>query len=307
MSTPALSINHVQKKYKNSVLALNDVTFDVAPGDFFCLLGPNGAGKTTLINLITSLVNKTSGEISVFDYDVDKALIDAKRCMGVVPQEINLPIFETGRDILIRQAGYYGIEGPEVAARADEYLKALYLWDKRNVKVNQLSGGMKRRLMVARALMNKPRLLILDEPTAGVDVEIRRNIWSFIKKLNADGMTILLTTHYLEEAENLCNKVALIDKGDIKYQGLLSAFIDQLDIETLVITPQYAVPELPSLEGLEVRRHGLDEIEIDVPKNMSFSEVSALLSSNGIDIYRVRNKVNRLEEMFMRVTTQELS
>lgn len=302
MPTPALSISQVAKTYRNKVTALQGVTLDVTQGDFFCLLGPNGAGKTSLIGLITTVLTKTSGKISVFGQDLDEDLIAAKRCMGVVPQEINLPIFESCWDILVRQAGFYGLRGSDVDARAEKYLRALYLWDKRHEKVVNLSGGMKRRLMIARALMNEPQLLILDEPTAGVDVEIRRSIWGFIKALNEEGMTILLTTHYLEEAENLCNNVALIDKGSIQYQGSVSSFIDRLDIETLVLTPVYPVPELPNIDGLLLRRHHADDLEVDVPKNMSVAAVVAHLAEHGVDVYRLRNKTNRLEEVFMQLT-----
>lgn len=307
MDSRALSLQGVEKVYKGGFKALDGVSIDIKSGDFFCLLGPNGAGKTTLIGLMTSLVTKTAGTIAVFGHDVDTDLITAKRCMGVVPQEINLPIFESCIDILIIQAGYYGLGGPEVLARAEKYLKALYLWDKRDEKVTNLSGGMKRRLMIARALMNEPKLLILDEPTAGVDVEIRRSIWAFLKCLNHEGMTILLTTHYLEEAETLCNTLGLINHGKIRYTGTLNDFVGQLDIETIVITPKYPVPELPALEGLTVRRHNHDDIEIDVPKNTSVSALVSMLESLGIEVYRLRNKVNRLEEVFMRKTSEDAS
>jgi ABC-2 type transport system ATP-binding protein len=297
----ALSVKGLSKTYKNGVEALKGLDLDVEQGDFFALLGPNGAGKTTLIGIVTSLVNKTGGQVSVFGHDIDRELEAAKSCIGVVPQELNFNMFETPETIVVNQAGFYGIERSVARERAEKYLKQLNLWDKRNAMARGLSGGMKRRLMIARALMHEPRLLILDEPTAGVDIEIRRSMWDFLRETNARGTTIILTTHYLEEAETLCRNIAIIDGGRIAERDRMSSLLRRLHTETFVLNLRNSINTAPRLEGYITRLADDHTLEIDVNKEQSLNEIFSRLSVLGIEVLSMRNKVNRLEEIFMRL------
>src|ERR1700688_4310390 len=297
----ALSVRGLTKTYSNGVQALKGVDLEVERGDFFALLGPNGAGKTTLIGIITSLVNKTAGEARVFGYDIDRELEAAKACIGIVPQEMNFNMFETPFTIVVNQAGFYGIPRPVAKARAEQYLKQLQLWDKRNGISRGLSGGMKRRLMIARALMHEPRLLILDEPTAGVDIEVRRSMWEFLRDINARGTTIILTTHYLEEAENLCRNIAIIDNGNIVERDHMANLLLRLHTETFVFNTRNPVLAAPSVAGFLLRRIDDYTLEADISKEQNLNELFALLTGLGIEVLSMRNKVNRLEEIFMRL------
>ncbi len=297
----ALSIRGLTKTYRNGVQALRGVDLDVEQGDFFALLGPNGAGKTTLIGIITSLVNKTAGSASVFGYDLDSELERAKSCIGVVPQELNFNQFESPLTIVINQAGFYGIPRPVARVRAEKYLKQLQLWDKRNGMARALSGGMKRRLMIARALMHEPRLLVLDEPTAGVDIEIRRSMWDFLNDINARGTTIILTTHYLEEAENLCRNIAIIDNGQIVERDRMSNLLRGLHTETFVLNLRDPVAVAPQVAGFALTRIDDHTLEAEVSKDQSLNGLFAQLAAQRLDVLSMRNKVNRLEEVFMRL------
>jgi ABC-2 type transport system ATP-binding protein len=297
----ALSIRGLTKVYRNGVQALKGVDLDVAQGDFFALLGPNGAGKTTLIGIITSLVNKTAGTATVFGFDVDRQLERAKSCIGIVPQELNFNQFESPLTIVINQAGFYGIPRPVARERAEKYLRQLQLWDKRNGAARGLSGGMKRRLMIARALMHEPRLLILDEPTAGVDIEIRRSMWEFLQRINARGTTIILTTHYLEEAESLCRDIAIIDKGTIIERDRMGNLLRRLHTETFVLNLRTPLAVLPRVAGFALTRVDDQEIEAEVSKEQTLNDLFAQLSASGVEVVSMRNKVNRLEEIFMRL------
>jgi ABC-2 type transport system ATP-binding protein len=297
----ALSVRGLTKTYRNGVEALKGVDLEVETGDFFALLGPNGAGKTTLIGIITSLVNKSSGEAKVFGHDIDRELEAAKACIGVVPQEINFNMFETPLTIVVNQAGFYGIERPVARERAEKYLRQLQLWDKRNSISRGLSGGMKRRLMIARALMHEPRLLVLDEPTAGVDIEIRRSMWDFLREINERGTTIILTTHYLEEAETLCRNIAIINGGRIVEHGRMSSLLRRLHVETFVLNLRDPLKSAPVLEGYEVQLIDDQNLEVEVSKEQNLNEIFARLSALGIEVLSMRNKVNRLEEIFMRL------
>ncbi len=297
----ALSVRGLTKTYRNGVQALQGVDLEVEQGDFFALLGPNGAGKTTLIGIITSLVNKTAGEACVFGHDIDRDLEAAKACIGVVPQEINFNMFETPFTIIVNQAGFYGIPRPVARVRAEKYLKQLQLWDKRNGISRGLSGGMKRRLMIARALMHEPRLLILDEPTAGVDIEIRRSMWDFLREINARGTTIILTTHYLEEAETLCRNIAIINGGRIVERDRMSSLLRRLHFETFVLNLRDALTEAPALEGYALRLIDDHTLEVELSKDDNLNDIFARLSALGIEVLSMRNKVNRLEEIFMRL------
>lgn len=301
----ALSLQQLTKTYKNGVQALKGIDLTVEEGDFFALLGPNGAGKTTAIGIVTSLVNKTSGKVEVFGHDIDAQLAIAKSYIGLVPQEINFNQFETVATILINQAGFYGIPRHVAHNRLEKCLTALQLWDKRNAVSRTLSGGMKRRLMIARALMHEPKLLILDEPTAGVDIEVRRTMWTFMRDINAAGTTIILTTHYLEEAENLCRRVAIIDKGRIIENDLMSRVLRKLQSEVFVFNlrnPIAAAPELPGYRAATPDDHTL---EIEVSKEQNLNDIFSRLSAAGIEVISMRNKTNRLEELFMRLVGQE--
>src|SRR5579862_9678651 len=300
----ALSTRALTKVYNNGVQALRGVDLDVEQGDFFALLGPNGAGKTTLIGIITSLVNKTSGTASVFGYDLDKQLERAKSCIGVVPQELNFNQFESPLTIVINQAGFYGIPRAIARVRAEKYLRQLQLWDKRNGMARGLSGGMKRRLMIARALMHEPRLLVLDEPTAGVDIEIRRSMWEFLNDINARGTTIILTTHYLEEAESLCRNIAIINNGQIVERNRMSNLLRGLRIQTFVLNLRNPVAVLPKVEGYTLRLIDDHTLEAEVSKDEGLNGLFSQLADLGLEVLSMRNKVNRLEEVFMRLVEQ---
>ena len=297
----ALSVRGLTKTYKNGVHALKGIDLDVEEGDFFAMLGPNGAGKTTLIGIVTSLVNKTAGEVTVFGHDIDRELERAKACIGIVPQELNFNMFESPETIVVNQAGFYGIERGLAKQRAEKYLKQLALWDKRRSMARALSGGMKRRLMIARALMHEPRLLILDEPTAGVDIENRRSMWDFLREINAQGTTIILTTHYLEEAENLCRNIAIIDGGEIIVRDQMSHLLRKLQTENFVFTLRNSLGAAPVLDGYVVKLADDHTLEVEISKEQNLNDLFARLSAQGIDVLSMRNKVNRLEEMFMRL------
>jgi ABC-2 type transport system ATP-binding protein len=297
----ALSIRQLRKIYPNGVEALKGIDLSVKQGDFFALLGPNGAGKTTAIGIITSLVKKTGGTVSVFGHDLDREADVAKSCIGVVPQEVNLNMFERNDLTLINQAGYYGVPRRIAKQRAEKYLKALHLWDKRHTVARTLSGGMKRRLMIARALVHEPRLLILDEPTAGVDIEIRRSMWELMRDINAAGVTIILTTHYLEEAESLCRNVAIIDEGRIIENDAIVNVVRKLQLEVFVVTLEQRLTEAPALEDYVVRLRNEHEIEVEVTRGQGLNRLFALLSGLSLTVTSMRTKTNRLEELFLRL------
>ena len=297
----ALSIRQLTKTYRNGVQALRGIDLDVEEGEFFALLGPNGAGKTTAIGIVTSLVNKSGGTVEVFGHDIDRDLAHAKACIGLVPQEINFNVFEQVFTIVVNQAGFYGIPRALARERAEKYLRQLQLWDKRNSIARALSVGMKRRLMIARALVHEPKLLILDEPTAGVDIEIRRSMWEFLRGINEQGTTIILTTHYLEEAESLCRRVAIIEGGRIVENDSMASVIRRLQQETFVFNFRVPVKALPELGGFAARLVDDHTAEVDVSKEQSLNEIFARLSAAGIEVVSMRNKVNRLEELFMKL------
>jgi len=304
MTAPALTLRQLRKTYANGPEALRGIDLEVAEGEFFALLGPNGAGKSTTIGIICSLVRKSGGSVQVFGHDLDRELSAAKACIGLVPQEFNFNQFEPVVEILVNQAGYYGIPRELAHQRAATYLKQLGLWEKRRVMARELSGGMKRRLMIARALVHEPKLLILDEPTAGVDIEIRRSTWDFLRATNARGTTIILTTHYLEEAESLCRHIAIIDQGRIVENDRMSALIGRLHLETFVLNLRQPLTEPPAVTGYALRR--LDEwtLEVDVSKDRGLNELFQALSAQGIDVVSLRNKTNRLEELFVRLVNK---
>ncbi len=297
----ALVIKQLRKTYSNGFEALKGIDLVVEQGDFFALLGPNGAGKSTTIGIISSLVNKTSGQVSVFGHDMDIALHQAKKCLGLVPQEFNFSQFETPLQIVINQAGYYGIPRAIAKERAKIVLNQLGLWDKRDQPSRNLSGGMKRRLMIARALMHEPKLLILDEPTAGVDIELRRSMWEFLTKLNEQGTTIVLTTHYLEEAESLCRNIAIIDKGMIIENTSKKALLAKLDMETFVLDIEPWQGTLPEIKGKSVRQTDEHTLEVDIQRSDSINELFLKLNELGVRVLSMRNKSNRLEELFVRL------
>jgi ABC-2 type transport system ATP-binding protein len=297
----ALSVKGLTKTYKNGVQALKGIDLDVAEGDFFALLGPNGAGKTTMIGIVTSLVNKTAGEVGVFGHDLDRELARAKSCIGVVPQEFNFNMFESPETIVVNQAGFYGVDRDVAKQRAEKYLKQLHLWEKRKSMARALSGGMKRRLMIARALMHEPRLLILDEPTAGVDIEIRRSMWEFLREINGQGTTIILTTHYLEEAENLCRNIAIIDGGRIIVRDRMANLLRTLQTESFVFMLRNPLAAPPLLQGVAAKLVDDHTIEVEISKEQNLNDVFSQLAAQGNEVLSMRNKVNRLEEMFMRL------
>lgn len=294
----ALSIKGLRKVYKGGFEALKGIDLDVEEGDFFALLGPNGAGKSTTIGIVSSLVNKTAGSVTVFDYDLDKQLVELKKQIGLVPQEFNFNQFETVTQIVVNQAGYYGVPRKLAHERAEKYLKQLGLWDKRNERARALSGGMKRRLMIARALLHEPRLLILDEPTAGVDIELRRSMWDYLERINKQGITIILTTHYLEEAESLCRNIAIIDSGQIIENTSMKRLLATLNMETFVLdlAPDQPKPELTGLVSRQVDDHTL---EVDVEKSAGLNKVFEQLNQQNVKVLSMRNKANRLEELFV--------
>lgn len=297
--TIALSVSNLKKTYAGGFEALKGISFEVQSGDFMALLGPNGAGKSTTIGIISSLVNKSSGSVSIYGHDTDRDFSAAKMNIGIVPQEFNFNQFEKVGDILRTQAGYYGIDSKTAAERSEKYLKLLGLWDKRNERSRMLSGGMKRRLMIARALVHEPRLLVLDEPTAGVDIELRRSMWSFLQELNRQGTTIILTTHYLEEAEHLCRTIAIIDHGQIIEQSSMKAFLARLDKETFVLDLGRDITEAPELEGANAVLVDGHTLEVEVSKAAPLNEIFIRLSELGIPVTSMRNKANRLEELFV--------
>ena len=297
----ALSIRNLTKTYANGVTALKGIDIDVDAGDFYALLGPNGAGKTTAIGIVSSLVNKTAGEVKIFGHDIDTDLEKAKSCIGLVPQEFNMNLFDSVLNIVVNQAGYYGLERKVALQRAEKYLTELRLWDRRTDYARNLSGGMKRRLMIARALIHEPQLLILDEPTAGVDIEIRRSMWEFLKRINGEGTTIILTTHYLEEAENLCRHVAIIDEGTIIENAPMSNVLRKLQQETFVLSLKSPLQETPSLAGFDCELRGDGDLEVAVDSEHNLNGLFAALDQQGIVIASLRNKTNRLEELFMRL------
>lgn len=298
---PALSIQHLGKTYKNGVTALHGIDLEVAQGDFFALLGPNGAGKSTTIGIVSSLVNKSSGQVAVFGHDIDTDLAAAKACIGLVPQEFNFNVFEPVVEVLVNQAGYYGVPRPLAFERAERYLNQLGLWDKRQEQARNLSGGMKRRLMIARALVHEPRLLILDEPTAGVDIEIRHSMWNFLTEINKAGTTIILTTHYLEEAESLCRNIAIIDHGRIVENTSMRQLLSRMDTHTLVLDLQRPLTTPPALPGFA--SHLVDDhtLEVEVTRDTNINTLFAALSALDIAVGSLRNKTNRLEELFIRL------
>jgi len=295
----ALNIKNLKKTYKNGVNALKGVDLTVKQGDFFALLGPNGAGKSTAIGIICSLVTKTSGQVEVFGRNLDTDAADVRMHIGLVPQEFNFNIFEPVGEILINQAGYYGINRREATRRAETYLKQLNLWEKRFDMAKELSGGMKRRLMIARALMHRPKLLILDEPTAGVDIEIRHTMWKFLKQINKAGTTIILTTHYLEEAESLCNNIAIIDNGITIEQTQMRSLLDRLHVETFILYLRKAIEALPDCGDHAVRFIDKTTLEVDINQHQNLSEVFQTLHNCDIEVVSMKNKTNRLEQLFI--------
>ncbi|WP_166261420.1 ABC transporter ATP-binding protein [Marinobacter salicampi] len=302
--TNALHIEGLVKTYGDGMHALKGIDLTVAQGDFFALLGPNGAGKSTTLGIVCSLVNKTSGIVRVFGHDIDTDLSAAKLNLGVVPQEFNFNQFEKVFDIVTTQAGYYGIPIKRARASAEHYLRKLGLWAKRDSPARMLSGGMKRRLMIARALVHEPRLLILDEPTAGVDIELRRSMWSFLEEMNRQGTTIILTTHYLEEAEALCRNIAIIDQGLILKHTSKKELLQQLHVETFVLDTDQALTAPPVLNGFTTHLTDEGALEVEVEKGQGLNEVFAELNRHGIKVMSMRTKANRLEELFLRLVEE---
>jgi len=296
---PALSIRNLNKTYGNGIVAVRGIDLEVAPGDFFALLGPNGAGKSTTIGIVTSLINKTQGQVAIFGNDLETHAAEAKPCLGLVPQEFNFNMFEPVVEIVVNQAGYYGIDRHTAHQRAEHYLKKLGLWDHRRIRARELSGGMKRRLMIARALVHEPKLLILDEPTAGVDIELRRSMWDFLTELNAGGTTIILTTHYLEEAEHLCRNIAIIDHGKIIENTSMKGLLEKLHMETFVLYLRNPLASIPEMPGHELRKKDDTTLEVDVSRETALNQLFADLAKHGIDVLSMRNKSNRLEELFI--------
>lgn len=302
----ALEINNLKKTYDTGVKALKGVDLTVEEGDFYALLGPNGAGKSTTIGIMTSLVNKTSGQVKIFGYDLDKDLVKAKQQIGLVPQEFNFNPFETVQQIVVNQAGYYGVPRKEALIRSEKFLKQSNLWEKRNVRARMLSGGMKRRLMIARALMHEPKLLILDEPTAGVDIELRRDMWEFLKELNEAGTTIILTTHYLEEAEILCRNIGIIQSGELIENTSMKELLSKLQSETFILD---IVPTNKEIKLVDYHYELEDQqtLAVEVQKDQGINDVFTQLSNQGIKVTSMRNKSNRLEELFLKLTEGEHS
>ncbi|EPH61990.1 ABC transporter, ATP-binding protein [Enterococcus faecium 13.SD.W.09] len=301
--TYALELTDLRKVYATGVEALRGINLTVEEGDFYALLGPNGAGKSTTIGIITSLVNKSSGSVKVFGYDLDKELVQVKQQIGLVPQEFNFNPFETVQQIVVNQAGYYGVPRNEAIKRSEKYLKQSNLWEKRNVRARMLSGGMKRRLMIARALMHEPRLLILDEPTAGVDIELRREMWSFLRELNQNGTTIILTTHYLEEAEMLCRNIGIIQSGELIENTSMKSLLAKLQFETFLfdIAP---IKQAPTITGYPIQMEDEQTIAVEVARDQGVNDLFAQFSQQGINVLSMRNKSNRLEELFLIITEE---
>jgi len=297
----ALSIKNLEKTYANGNRALKGIDLSVEAGDFYALLGPNGAGKTTAIGIVSSLVNKTRGEVEIFGHSIDTSVEAAKSCIGLVPQEVNMNLWENVYNIVANQAGYYGLPRQLASERTEKYLRALRLWDRRDETARTLSGGMKRRLMIARALVHEPRLLILDEPTAGVDIEIRRSMWNFLRQINEDGTTIILTTHYLEEAESLCRRVAIIDEGKIIEDAKMATVLRKLQREVFVLNLADPLSEAPKLDGFETKLRDDCDLEVEKGPAVNLNDLFTQLDNHGIKIVSLRNKSNRLEELFMRL------
>jgi len=298
----AISIKNLTKTYNSNVKALKGISLDIDKGDFFALLGPNGAGKSTAIGIVSSLINKTSGSVKVHGFDLDTQKDQAKSCIGLVPQEFNFNVFEPIFEIVVNQAGYYGIPRKKAKIRAEQLLKQLGLWDKREDMARELSGGMKRRLMIARALVHEPQLLILDEPTAGVDIEIRRSMWIFLEEINKQGTTIILTTHYLEEAEALCRNIAIINKGEIIENTSMKSLLSQLQTETFVLDLKESISEVPLIDGYSVAMRDSSTLTVEVNKTQTINEVFDELTRLNLHVTSMRNKSNRLEELFVRLT-----
>ena len=296
----ALEIEQLRKTYAGGFEALKGISLQVKKGDFYALLGPNGAGKSTTIGIISSLVNKTSGKVTVFGYDLDSQLELAKQQLGLVPQEFNFNPFDTVEQIVLQQAGYYGVPKALAKERAKKYLTQLDLWEKRSERARNLSGGMKRRLMIARALMHEPQLLILDEPTAGVDIELRRSMWEFLKQINAQGVTIILTTHYLEEAEMLCRHIGIIQRGELIENTTMKSLLGKLHVETFVLDVDGNAPIAP-LQGVVKQQMVEGSLEIELEKSQGINHVFTQLTEQGVKVLSMRNKVNRLEELFVSI------
>ena len=297
----ALEIRQLRKVYPNGFEALKGIDLDVEEGEFFALLGPNGAGKSTTIGIVSSLVRRTAGSLRIFGHDPDREPVPARRCLGLVPQEFNFNVFEPVEEILINMAGYYGIPRPEARRRADRYLDELGLAPYRRTMARNLSGGLKRRLMIARALMHRPRLLILDEPTAGVDIEIRRSMWQYMRRINAQGTTIILTTHYLEEAESLCRQIAIIHEGRIVEHSSMKDLLARLDTETFVLDLRTPITSPPPDGDCRFRCIDPLTLEVEIPRDHSLNELFCHLAEQGIEVMSMRNKTNRLEQLFMRL------
>lgn len=307
--TNALVLKDLTKTYKNGFQALKGIDLNVSEGEFYALLGPNGAGKSTTISIISSLTKKTTGHVEIFGHNLETHPSKAKQCLGVVPQEFNFGQFEKVFDILVTQAGYYGIPKKLAQERAEKYLNQLGLWEKHNVQSRLLSGGMKRRLMIARAMIHEPRLLILDEPTAGVDIELRRSMWEFLTEINGQGTSIILTTHYLEEAEMLCRRIAIIDKGVIKEDTDIKTLLNKLSVETFVLDLKKPVEHWPAFNIEGVHFHPVDPVtlEVSIDKGRALNDVFAQLASQHIDVVSMRNKSNRLEELFIHMVEKNLN
>ena len=303
--TTALRIEHLSKIYKNNLIALDAISLEVKKGDFFGLIGPNGAGKSTVIGITTGLVNRTSGKVYVGGYDIDSHPQEAKALVGLVPQEFNFNVFEKVIDILTSQAGYYGLKRRLSLERSEYYLKKLGLWEKRDQAARTLSGGMKRRLMIARALVHEPEILILDEPTAGVDIELRRSMWTFLEEINSKGITIILTTHYLEEAEQLCKDIAIISRGAIIENTSKKDLLSKLDVDTFVLDLANPLLQEPVFNNFEVKKIDSNSIEVKVRRNVGVSALFKCLAEQGIEVVSLRNKTNRLEELFVSLTSNE--
>ena len=306
--TDALVLQDLHKTYKNGFQALKGIDLTVPEGEFYALLGPNGAGKSTTIGIISSLTKKTSGSVNIFGYDLDQFSSKAKQHLGVVPQEFNFGQFEKTFDILVTQAGYYGIDKKIAEQRAEHYLEKLGLWEKRNTQSRLLSGGMKRRLMIARAMMHEPKLMILDEPTAGVDIELRRSMWDFLTELNQNGTSIILTTHYLEEAEMLCRRIAIIDRGEIKEDTSMKSFLNQLSVETFIFDLAASIEHIDfNIIGFQFDLIDSSTLQVTMDKAHSINDLFAIFEANGIVISSMRNKANRLEELFVNMVEKNLT
>lgn len=297
----ALTIRNLSKTYENGFVALKGIDLDVEQGDFFALLGPNGAGKSTTIGVLSSLVRKTAGKVSILGHDIDTDFNAARKLLGLVPQEFNFNVFEPVQEIVVNQAGYYGIERKLAFERSEVFLRELGLWDKRFESARNLSGGMKRRLMIARALVHHPKLLILDEPTAGVDIEIRRSMWSFLRKINAEGTTIILTTHYLEEAESLCRNIAIIDKGMLIENTSMKQLLGQLCTETFILDLTDPCESVPDIPGFVVRLIDDHTLEVDLERGTKMNTLFSILDKQGLQVASLRSKTNRLEQLFVNI------